>query len=177
MDALKRDAILDFLVELGKRVSLPSRLMLLGGSALSLLGSPRPTLDIDYLGDDLHKDDLQRTIDQLAAEMHLEVEAVPLERFIPLPSGADERHQFYRRFGELDVYIFDPYAIAISKVERGFDTDIDDVIFLVRGGWVELTHLEMMLEAALTRADEFDLDRAATRAHLIALRRRLEALA
>jgi hypothetical protein len=36
---------------LGERVPRLSRLILVGGSALALLGSPRLTIDIDFVGD------------------------------------------------------------------------------------------------------------------------------
>jgi hypothetical protein len=39
-----------FLEEVGKRYPQAAQLILLGGSALCLLGSSRPTLDIDYYG-------------------------------------------------------------------------------------------------------------------------------
>ncbi|MBN2547937.1 MAG: hypothetical protein JXB15_02170 [Anaerolineales bacterium] len=157
MDNLTTQALLDFLSELGKHVSSPTRLLLLGGSALNLLGNPRPTLDIDYLGDDLNKTDFQLTIDQIAAQHRLYVEAIPFYHFIPIPEDSDRRHIFYKRFGQLDVYIFDPYAIALAKIDRGFDTDIDDVLFLVRQSLVDILRLRKMLEIALERAVEFDL--------------------
>lgn len=65
-----------WLTEVGNRYPQPATLLLLGGSALCLLGSPRATMDIDYVGHDLHKNALQAVIEQVAQEMHLEVEAV-----------------------------------------------------------------------------------------------------
>lgn len=70
--------ILALLTEVGQRYQQPATLLLLGGSALRLLGSPRPTLDIDYVGHDLHKNTLQQVLEQVAQEMGLEVEAVRL---------------------------------------------------------------------------------------------------
>lgn len=78
MAGIAEETILAFLVELGRRYPRPTELLLLGGSALCLLGSPRPTLDIDYVGDDLSKTELQQSIDQVAKEMGIEVEAVPI---------------------------------------------------------------------------------------------------
>jgi hypothetical protein len=173
MENLTSDAILGFLSDLGDRLAAQAKVLLLGGSALALLGSPRPTLDIDYLGDDLYKTDFQLTLERLAAQHRLDVEAVPLDRFIPLPEGASQRHIFYQRFGQLDVYILDPYAIALGKIDRGFDTDIDDVVFLVRQNLVDLDRLQAMLDAALERALEFDLNPTQARIHLDLVRRRV----
>ena len=71
MGSVESGQIRAFLEELGRRYSNPAELVLIGGSALCLLGSPRPTLDIDYVGDDLNKDDLQQVMEQIAREMNL----------------------------------------------------------------------------------------------------------
>jgi len=176
MEPLNDASLLPFLAELGRRMPQPARLYLLGGGAMLLLGSPRPTLDLDYLGEDLHKADWQLSLELLASELKIDLEAVPLERFIPVPEGAAQRHIFIQRFDQLEVYIFDPYAIAIRKIERGFDSDLDDVVFLVRAGFVDLDRLEEMLSIALQRAAEFDLHPDAARQHLELVRRRLSPL-
>ncbi len=49
-----------------------------------------------------------------------------------MPQGVERRHKRMDRFGQLDVYVFDPYSIALSKVARGFETDLEDVVFLLR---------------------------------------------
>ena len=67
---------------LGERVPPESQLLLLGGGALALLGSPRLTIDLDFVGDDLHPNELHRTIMQIARELKIHVEPVPIERFI-----------------------------------------------------------------------------------------------
>ena len=53
MAEIDSDQINVFLTALGKRYSRRTKLILLGGSALCLLGSARPTVDIDYVGNDL----------------------------------------------------------------------------------------------------------------------------
>ena len=45
--------IQSILQSLGERLPPGSELILIGGSALTLLGSPRPTIDIDFIGDDV----------------------------------------------------------------------------------------------------------------------------
>ena len=55
-----------FLTELALRYTKPATIILLGGGALCLLGSERPTADIDYVGDGLYKDELQQAVEQLA---------------------------------------------------------------------------------------------------------------
>jgi hypothetical protein len=154
-------------------MAAPARLYLLGGSALLLLGNPRPTLDLDYLGEDINKTSWQNDLDKLGREMHINLDPVPLHRFIPIPVGATDRHIFYQLFGLLEVYIFDPYAIAISKIERGFDTDISDVVFLIQAGQVELNQLEEMLSNALKQSSEYDMDEKAARQHFELVRKKI----
>jgi hypothetical protein len=162
-----------FLSRLAEGYTEPASLFLLGGSALLMLGSPRTTLDVDYVGDDRRPDDLQRTISRVAHELDIEVEPVPIEEFVPVPAGASERCVFVGQFGALSVYVFDPYTIALSKLDRGFETDLADIVFLIRRGFVDLASLETLALDAIAQAREFDLDPAAIRAHLQALRGRL----
>lgn len=149
--------IRSILKAMGERLPPASRLILVGGGALALLGSPRPTIDIDFLGDDVNPSDLHRTIMQIAADMEIHVEPVPLERFVPLLEGSQERTIRIGQFGNLD---------------RGFDTALDDIVFLVRRGFIDIQEFERMLQKALTQAGKFDfhpdiLD------HLQELKRRL----
>lgn len=146
---------------LGDRLQTPSTLLLLGGGGLSLLGSPRSTLDLDYNGDENTRSELRRVLEQIADEMHVDVEAVPLHQFIPLPPGAEQRHIPIGVYGNLRVLVFDPYSIALSKLDRGFDADIEDVVFLFRRGYVLPDILESMLAQTNESAMKLDLDMAA----------------
>lgn len=78
MAGIVNEQIIAFLETLGKQYPHNTKLTLLGGSALCLLGSPRPTMDIDYAGSDLQKNDFQRLMDEIANDMGLDVEAVPI---------------------------------------------------------------------------------------------------
>jgi len=158
---------------LGNRVPASSSLFLLGGSALILLGSLRPTIDIDFIGDDVSPSEFDRAIMQAAKELKIFIEPVPLERFIPLPAGSDRRKIRIGKYGNMDVYVADPYSIALSKLDRGFDTDVDDILFLIQNNHVELKELERMAQVVLTRAREFDIDPADFLAHLEIVRGRL----
>jgi hypothetical protein len=173
MANLGGDQIHAFLAAVGNQCPDPAQLYLLGGSALFLLGSPRPTIDIDYVGDDLQKNNLQLIMEQIAQEMHLEVEAVPIDRFLPLPDGVTERRISVGQFGSVEVFIYDPYSIALSKIDRGFDTDLEDVVFLIRNGLVSIDRLEIMLHMTFDAASQFDLHPEESLFHLQAVRKLL----
>lgn len=172
-DLMNNTEIQSILQALGERVQRPSRLVLVGGSALALLGSPRLTIDIDFVGDDLHPNELHRSIIQIAKELQVHVEPVPLERFIPLPKGSDKRNIRIGQFGNLEVYVADPYSIALSKLDRGFDTDFDDLVFLVQRNLVTIEELERITKNALPNAKKFDLS-SEILAHLQELKNRLK---
>jgi len=155
-----------FLAEVGNRLQSPAVLLVLGGSGLGLLGNTRPTLDLDFDGEEKAVDEFRGLLEQLAKETQIELEAVPLHRFIPLPHGAMQRHIPIGEFGLLRVMVFDPYSIALSKLDRGFDSDIEDITFLFRHGFVDPGVLDSMVDDAAASAVEYDLDPAQMRARL-----------
>jgi hypothetical protein len=101
------------------------------------------------------------------------MEPVAIERFISLPDGSEEGTIHIGQFGKLEVLVADPYSIALSKLDRGFDTDFDDLVFLVRENLVEVQLLERMTEIALSRAREFDMNSTDMVAYLRELKNRL----
>lgn len=61
-----------------------------------------------------------------------------------------------RRTADIDVaaYLFDPYSIAVMKIDRAFDTDMEDVQFLIAAGHVDLNVLAQCVEDVAARYDE-----------------------
>jgi hypothetical protein len=148
---------------------------LLGGSALCVLGNPRTTADVDYIfeAEAGSLEQFQATVAELATEMHLDVESVPLDEFIPLPPQARQRRRLVGRYGRLDVYLFDLYSIALSKIARGFEADLDDVMFLLREQLIEFGVLEAHFNAILPDAPEADILPSEFRGYFEEIRRRL----
>jgi hypothetical protein len=174
---LTHTKIEEFLQKLGAQCPQTTALYLLGGTALYLLGSTRPTKDIDYVGNDLpsHQDPFASLIQQIARELQISVEAVPIEGFLPVPDGNTERHIHLNTFGFLATYIYDPYTIALSKIDRGFETDLQDVQFLVTQGYVDLPLLEQQATMLESQAAPYLIDVAIFRRHLDTLKKLLKA--
>ena len=84
-----------------------------------------------------------------------------------MPAGADNRHILIGSFGNLQVFVFDPYSVALSKLDRGFDSDIEDVTFLLRRRFVDPQMLNTLIEHAAMKATEFDLNPSQMRSHLL----------
>jgi hypothetical protein len=178
MELVTRRVLEDFFTRLGRRSEIPARLYLLGGSALCLLGSPRTTIDVDLdlelpLQDEAQ---LEALINELAQEMRLDVERVPLAEFAPLAPDADKRHRFLGSFGPIDVYIFDLYSMALSKIARGFESDLEDVIFLLSQELIHVDTLRSAFLSALPNARRVDVDPREFQAYFDELMKRLGAL-
>lgn len=144
--------------ELGRSVPAGTRMYLTGGATAVLEGWRSSTVDIDVRFEPDTDAALTRIRD-LKEELALNVElASPLDFLPPLP-GWRERSRFRFREGNLEVFDFDPYSQALSKLERGFDLDLADVRSMVGSGRVEpkrLLELFEDIEAELFRFPAVD---------------------
>jgi hypothetical protein len=161
------------LQKLGEKLPAGSRLTLVGGGALALLGSPRLTIDLDFIGDDVAPSKLDKAIVDAANELNIYADPVRLERFLPLPKGSEGRTISVGQFGNLEVRVADPYSMALSKLDRGFDTDVDDIVFLIQRGFIYLDELERFTQDLLPRARDFDINSADLLARLELVRGRI----
>ena len=157
MESVTTKVLLTFFQRLGEQITEPVTIYLLGGSALCLLGSLRETLDVDYSIENIAPE-IEQTLERLALELKLELEPVPLNEFIPLPDEAELRHRFVGWYGNLKVYIFDLYSIALSKIVRGFDSDIEDVEFLINRKLITWEALSDHYQNILPHAKNADID-------------------
>jgi predicted nucleotidyltransferase len=162
---LATEEIKEFLTRLSQKYISPIKVYLLGGSALCFLGNQRRTIDIDIFVDLLHAE-FEDIVKEVAQELHLEVELIAIESFIPLPSDTISRHRKLGNFGSIEVSIFDPYSIALSKVARGFETDIQDVLFLLQNQIIEIEKLTKFVEDTIPLAWDYDIDPGELRNHL-----------
>jgi hypothetical protein len=53
--------------------------------------------------------------------------------------------------------LYDLYTIAFSKIARGFDTDMDDVKFLIKSNPIDLAELQGHFKSILPRAAQADI--------------------
>ena len=139
-----RERIRLFLERLGGRFRRPARIFLVGGTTLVYEGLREQSLDIDLAieVDPQDHGDLMKAIRELKDELSINVEEASPGDFIPLPVGSESRHQFVGRFGNLDVFHFDPYSTALCKIERGRTQDFEDVLKLLDAGRIDWARLE-----------------------------------
>lgn len=122
--------------ELGRVVPNGTRMYLTGGATAVLEGWRESTVDVDIRFEPDSDAALARIRD-LKEELAVNVElASPLDFLPPLP-GWQGRSRFRFREGNLEVFDFDAYSQALSKLERGFELDLEDVRNMVGSGQVE----------------------------------------
>lgn len=133
---------------------------LTGGATAVLEGWRESTVDIDVRFEP-DSDAALRKISELKEELAVNVElASPLD-FLPGLPGWQDRSRFRFREGNLEVFDFDPYSQAMSKLARGFELDRKDVRAMVESGLVEperLLELFAAIEPELYRFPAVDRD-------------------
>jgi hypothetical protein len=102
--------------------------------------------------------EIEQILKQLSSEIRLDLESVQLAEFLPLPPNAEKRHRFLERYGQVDVYIFDLYSIALSKIVSGFESDLEDVEFLLAQSLIAWDELESFFKGILPEAKNADID-------------------
>jgi hypothetical protein len=171
--------IREFLQALGSRFRHPGRVYLVGGTTIVLQGLRAQSADIDltFETDPAHRAELVRAIRELKDSMDVNVEEVSPAEFIPLPEGHESRAAFVGRYGFLDVYHFDPYSTALSKIERGADKDFDDVRALIRSGMIAWGRLKGYFDRVMETYGVRSLrqDERRFRAHFDVLRAEFDA--
>lgn len=147
-----KPAIESFLQLLGRSFHKPARLYLVGGAALVHLGiRPGFTQDIDVQVVGPNEGDLIVTIQKLIERLQINIEFASPGDFIPLPSQWQAHARFVGRYGLIDVFYFDFYSIALSKIERGSTPDIADVKLLVQQGIITLNELDQAYQEVLAQ--------------------------
>lgn len=132
-----------FLSTLGRHATSPATVYLVGGSSAVAAGWRRTTRDIDLYVED---DALMRLLPALKEELATSVElASPLD-FVPELPGWRDRSRFVRTEGHLTVRDFDFYSQALSKLERGFEQDQDDVRAMIDRGLVDPVRLHELFD-------------------------------
>lgn len=136
--------------ELARRLSrftrTPVRIYLTGGATAVLEGWRASTIDVDMRFDP-ESDELLRELPALKEQLDLNIELASPPDFIPELPGWRERSSFVFREGYIEVYHFDLYSQALSKIERSFEQDLDDVRMMIERGLVEPARLRELYEA------------------------------
>lgn len=131
--------------ELGRVAKLETTLYLTGGATAVIEGWRGSTVDVD-LRLEPDSDELLRRIASVKDELDVNVELASPPDFIPELPGWRDRSPFLYREGRLTVRHFDPYSQALSKIERGFEQDLQDVASMHDRGLIERDRLQSLFD-------------------------------
>jgi hypothetical protein len=142
-----------FLEALGKRFHHAGRVLLVGGTTVVYQGLRNQTIDVDLTVEveSRWRGEFVEALRELKEELDINVEEVSPGDFIPLPAGSAERAVWVGKFGMLDVLHFDPYSVALSKIERGSDKDMADVRAQMKAGFIEPGRLDACFNEIMER--------------------------
>jgi hypothetical protein len=147
---VNKQRIEQFLRNLARSYHKPGRIYLVGGAALVHAGvRTDATQDIDLTINAADEDTLSEAIRQLKDSMRINVEFASPADFMPLPPQWEMHTRYIGRYGSLDVFYFDFYSIALSKIQRGSTRDINDVRLLLQQGYIDLQGLDEAYQAVL----------------------------
>jgi hypothetical protein len=137
--------ILELLEALGRAATGPGCLYLTGGATAVLHGWRPTTLDVD-LSFSPEPPGVFGALGRLKDALDLNIELASPAHFIPELPGWRERSILIARHGRLDCFHYDPYAQALSKIERGHPRDRLDVAAMLAHGLVEPVRLRALFE-------------------------------
>ena len=129
-----------FMRELGATATEKTAVFLTGGATAVLHGWRQSTLDID-LALEPDRDELLRAIPRIKNDLNVNVELVSPADFVPAPPGMADRAIFVSQEGKVSFFHADPYAQALSKLERAHARDLEDVGAFLQHGLVEPNRL------------------------------------
>jgi hypothetical protein len=121
------------------------RIYLTGGATAVLEGWRETTIDVD-LRFEPEADALLRELPTLKERLGVSIELASPPDFIPELPGWRERSPLVFREGNVAVHHFDLYSQALSKIERGFKQDLEDVRTMIARGHVEPERLRSLFE-------------------------------
>ena len=127
-----------FFTVVGRQLTRPARAIVTGAAAGALWGHVRPSLDIDFgirvLGGAKGWAEVEAAVEEAKKLTGIDANyAVDIDRWGAITLLDYDRHTHpYKTFGRLNVELLDPAYWTIGKLSRSLDTDIQDVIAVLR---------------------------------------------
>lgn len=128
-----------FFNALARRLPCPVKLVLTGGSEAMLLGGRRPTGDLDF-GLSVprrHKPswaEIEAAVVAAARDTSVVVQySTDIDRWssVTIPPKRF-RTRYHKRIGRLTIHLLDPFCWAVYKLARYLDSDIEDLVAVLR---------------------------------------------
>jgi hypothetical protein len=145
-EPVSAERIREFARALASHTKADVRIYITGGATAVLRGWRPTTVDID-MKIVPKSDPVLRALPELKEQFRLNVELVSPADFLPELPGWQDRSPFIVREGSISYFHYDPYAQALSKIERGHDQDMRDVARAIADGLVERARLMELFES------------------------------
>ena len=130
--------------ELAANAQSPGKIYFTGGATALLLGFREQTIDIDLKLDPEPKGAFE-AIAKLKNSLDINVELASPDNFIPAPRDWRERSRHIVSIRSVEFFHYDFVLQALSKLERGYEHDLEDVAKLLQGGHVTADALRACL--------------------------------
>lgn len=141
-----------FLHSIGQIMRKPARLYLSGETALIHMGTrPGGAMNMEVVLDTTDQDTMLSAIQHVLDQMQIGVELASPADLIPLPTQWTTQSRYVGRSGSIDVFYFDFYSLALSKVARGADRDLMDIKLLLQQEVITLDGLDNACREILPR--------------------------
>lgn len=135
-DPVSGAMVLELLRELGEKSRGPGAVYITGGTSAVVLGWRETTIDLDlkFLPE---PEGVFELLPRLKNTRNVNIELAAPDDFVPALSGWKERSQWIATFDRVDIFHFDFYTQALSKLERDHAKDRTDVAAMVGTGLVD----------------------------------------
>ena len=141
-----------FLGAVGQVVRHPARLYLSGETALIHMGTRAgATMNVEVVLDEAGQDEMLGAMQMVVDHMQIRIELAAPGDLIPLPAQCMTQARYVGRYGSVDVFYFDFYSLALSKIARGADRDLMDVKLLLQQKVITLEGLDATCREVLPR--------------------------
>ncbi|HEU4431991.1 MAG TPA: DUF6036 family nucleotidyltransferase, partial [Pyrinomonadaceae bacterium] len=139
-EKVSADRVEKFMKAVGRAGKKRAHIYFVGGATAVLLGWRETKIDLDVKIIP-EADDLLRALPHLKEDLQLNIKLASPEDFIPPLPGWEERSSYIGKEGQIEFFHYDFYAQALSKIERGHNTDLLDVRNMIERGLIEPSRL------------------------------------
>lgn len=145
-DRLTRESLRALMHELARSAGKNGHhsVYLVGGGTAVLKGWRGSSVDVDLYAE---HDDIFRDVQAIKERLHLNIELVRPEHFVPPLKGSADRHVFIETVGCVSFYHYDPCAQLLSKIVRGFERDLVDARSFISSGMVDAEKFRGLVRA------------------------------
>lgn len=135
-----------FIEKIGMVAGRPTQIFFTGGALAISMGWRESTVDLD-IRIIPHSDEILRALPELKEQLRLNIELAAPDDFIPELPDWRKRSLFIKSVGQASFFHYDPYAQALSKIERGHRQDIADVQNMLDDKLVDPQKLHELFES------------------------------